>query len=64
MNEDDELPVPADAKAQGESRGRGGACRPSSGKKLRNLFADVELQPVPDRLSELLEALAAKEKKS
>ena len=30
---------------------------------LRSLFADVESQPVPDRLRELLEALAAKEKK-
>jgi hypothetical protein len=33
------------------------------GRKLRNLFSDVEAQPVPDRLRELLEALAAKEKK-
>ena len=32
------------------------------GQKLRSLFADVEAQPVPDRLRELLEALAAKEK--
>jgi hypothetical protein len=34
------------------------------GKKLRSLFADVESQPAPDRLRELLEALAAKEKKT
>jgi hypothetical protein len=33
------------------------------GHKLRTLFANVEAQPVPDRLVELLEALAAKEKK-
>ncbi len=33
------------------------------GRKLRSLFSDVEAQPVPDRLRELLEALAAKEKK-
>jgi hypothetical protein len=33
------------------------------GHKLRTLFADVEAQPVPDRLVELLEALAAREKK-
>ena len=32
------------------------------GQKLRSLFADVEAQPVPDRLRELLEALASKEK--
>ena len=34
------------------------------GKKLRSLFADVEAQPLPDRLRELLEALAAKENKN
>ena len=34
------------------------------GQKLRTLFSDVESQPVPDRLRELLEALAAKEKKA
>jgi hypothetical protein len=34
------------------------------GEKLRELFADVEAQPVPDRLAELLEQLAAKEKKA
>jgi len=34
------------------------------GTKLRSLFADVEAQPVPDKLRELLEALAAKEKMS
>lgn len=33
------------------------------GHKLRTLFADVEAQPIPDCLVELLEALAAKEKK-
>jgi hypothetical protein len=33
------------------------------GEMLRQLFADVEAQPVPDRLAELLEQLAAKENK-
>jgi Anti-sigma factor NepR len=33
------------------------------GHKLRTLFSDVESQPVPDRLREVLELLAAKEKK-
>jgi len=33
------------------------------GRKLRSLFSDVEAQPIPDRLKELLEALAEKEKK-
>jgi hypothetical protein len=33
------------------------------GQKLRILFADVEARPVPDRLAELLEALATREKK-
>ena len=32
------------------------------GAKLRGLFADVESEPVPDRLRELLDLLAAKEK--
>ena len=31
------------------------------GAKLRSLFADAEAQPVPDRLLELLDELAAKE---
>jgi hypothetical protein len=30
---------------------------------MRAMFADVERQPVADRLAELLDALAAKEKK-
>jgi hypothetical protein len=34
------------------------------GQKLRALFADVEAQPVLDRLLEILEQLAAKEKKT
>jgi Anti-sigma factor NepR len=33
------------------------------GQKLRTLFDEVESEPVPDRLRELIEALAAKEKK-
>ena len=31
------------------------------GQKLRTLFADVEMQPIPGRLAKILEALAAKE---
>jgi len=34
------------------------------GQKLRILFADVEARPVPDRLAELLEDLATREKKN
>ena len=34
------------------------------GEKLRTLFNEVESQPIPDRLRELLEALAAREKDS
>ena len=61
MNEDDELPA-GDAKHQATPEDA--AALPAQlGKKLRSLFADVEAQPVPDRLRELLEALAAKEKK-
>ena len=33
------------------------------GQKLRTLFQDVEAEPIPDRLRELMDALAAKEKK-
>jgi hypothetical protein len=62
MNEDDELP-PGDDKRKVTSEDA--AALPAQlGKKLRSLFADVESQPVPDRLRELLEALAAKEKKA
>jgi hypothetical protein len=62
MNDDDELPLGDDkrkAKLEGAS-----ALPAQLGKKLRSLFADVESQPVPDRLRELLEALAAKENKT
>jgi Anti-sigma factor NepR len=60
MNEDDALPVPTGkAKVKAEDAS---ALPAQLGQKLRNLFADVESQPVPDRLSQLLEALAAKEK--
>ncbi|MET0194735.1 MAG: NepR family anti-sigma factor [Hyphomicrobiaceae bacterium] len=60
MNEDDEVPVPTGkAKVKAEDAS---ALPAQLGQKLRNLFADVESQPVPDRLSQLLEALAAKEK--
>jgi hypothetical protein len=62
MNEDDELPVPA-ATAKDKVKVEDAAALPAQlGQKLRSLFADVESQPVPDRLSQLLEALAAKEK--
>jgi hypothetical protein len=62
MNEDDELPVPA-RNARDTVKAEDASALPAQlGQKLRNLFADVESQPVPDRLSQLLEALAAKEK--
>ena len=61
MHEDDELPVGDDKR---KSKPEAALALPAQlGKKLRSLFADVESQPVPDRLRELLEALAAKEKK-
>jgi Anti-sigma factor NepR len=61
MHEDDELP---DAKKARKLKSEDAAALPAQlGQKLRTLFADVESQPVPDRLRELLEALAAKEKK-
>jgi hypothetical protein len=62
MNDDDELPLGDDKrKAKLEDAS---ALPAQLGKKLRSLFADVESQPVPDRLRELLEALAAKENKT
>lgn len=62
MNDDGELPVPA-VTAKDKVKVEDAAPLPAQlGQKLRNLFADVETLPVPDRLSELLEALAAKEK--
>jgi hypothetical protein len=61
MNDDGEPPVPA-ATAKDKVKVEGAAALPGQlGEKLRNLFADVESQPVPERLSQLLEALAAKE---
>jgi hypothetical protein len=61
MHDDDELPNGDKArKAKIEDAS---ALPAQLGQKLRSLFADVESQPVPDRLRELLEALAAKEKK-
>jgi hypothetical protein len=59
-----------DERAPGAKEGRKPEIQDASalplhlGRKLRTLFSDVEAQPVPDRLRELLEALAAKEKKS
>jgi anti-sigma factor NepR-like protein len=62
MNEDDELSVGDDKR---NSKPEPASALPAQlGKQLRSLFADVEAQPVPDRLRELLEALAAKEKKA
>jgi hypothetical protein len=61
MNEKDELPT-GDNKR--EATLEAGLALPAQlGSKLRNLFAEVESQPVPERMRELLEALAAKEKK-
>jgi len=61
MNDEGELPVPA-VTAKDKMKAEDAAALPAQlGQKLRNLFADVESQPVPDRLSKLLEALAAKE---
>ena len=62
MHDDDELPKGDKA---GKPKIEDAAALPAQlGQKLRTLFADVESQPVPDRLRELLEALAAKEKKT
>jgi hypothetical protein len=61
MTEDDEFPVTGDKR---QTTPVDASALPNQlGNKLRSLFADVESQPVPDRLRELLEALAAREKK-
>jgi hypothetical protein len=61
MHEDEELP--SDDNRQKPEPKDVSALPTHLGQKLRAMFADVETQPVPDRLVELLEALAAKEKK-
>jgi len=59
---DDDDPTPGDPG--GKPKIKDASALPAQlGQKLRTLFEDVESQPVPDRLRELLEALAAKEKK-
>jgi len=63
MHEDDER-TPGGKKERKLEIKDASALPKQLGTKLRSLFADVEAQPVPDRLRELLEALAAKEKKS
>jgi len=62
MNEDDELAVGDDKR---KSKPEAALALPAQlGTQLRSLFADIEAQPVPERLRELLEALAAKEKET
>ena len=62
MENDDQLP---DHKSKGKPKPKDVSELPAQlGGKLRNLFADVEAQPIPDRLLELLDALAKKEKKT
>jgi hypothetical protein len=63
MHEDDERAPSANQQRKPEIKDAS-ALPKHLGTKLRSLFADVEAQPVPDRLRELLEELAAKEKKS
>jgi hypothetical protein len=60
---EDEDPPPGDTRRKPKIEGAS-ALPTQLGQKLRDHFAEVESQPVPDRLRELLEALAAKEKKS
>jgi hypothetical protein len=62
MHEDDEH-IPGAKKTRKPEIKDASALPQHLGRKLRSLFSDVEAQPVPDRLRELLEALAAKEKK-
>jgi len=62
MNDNDK--PDADAVAR-KPRIQGSAALPAQlGRKLRQIFAEAEAQPPPDRLQELMNALAAKERKS
>jgi hypothetical protein len=61
MEEDDERP---NGSKNRKPKSDVSALPAQLGEKLRELFADVEAQPVPDRLTELLDQLAAKEKKA
>jgi hypothetical protein len=61
MHDDDELPA-EDNKRKRKPKDVS-ALPVQLGQKLRTLFADVESEPVPAHLVELLDALAAKEKK-
>jgi anti-sigma factor NepR-like protein len=61
MEEDDQRPT---ADKNRKLKRNVSALPAQLGEKLRELFADVEAQAVPDRLAELLEQLAAKEKKA
>jgi Anti-sigma factor NepR len=63
MHEDDERVAGANKRRKPEIKDAS-ALPAQLGSKLRTLFSDVEAQPVPPRLRELLEALAAKEEKS
>ena len=61
---DDDDPPPRDRGSEPRIKSKDASALPAQlGRKLRALFEDAESQPVPDRLRELLEALAAKEKK-
>jgi hypothetical protein len=62
MKEDDERPT--DNKKRVPKKPDVPALPAQLGQKLRALFADMETQPIPDRLVELVEQLAAKEKKT
>lgn len=57
MNNDNEPPLKPRLSA-----GVVAALPTQLGQKLRTLFEEVESEPVPDRLRELIEALEAKEK--
>jgi Anti-sigma factor NepR len=63
MHDDDQLPAGRDAGRK--PRIADASELPAAlGEMLRALFTEVESQPVPDRLRELVEALAAKESKA
>lgn len=61
MNDEEKAP-PASAPS-GARIARASALPAQLGRKLRVVFADAESQPMPERMQELINALAAKERK-
>jgi len=61
MNDEEKTPP---ASAPGGARIQRASALPAQlGRKLRVVFADAESQPMPERMQQLMDALAAKDSK-